>query len=83
MTFGGGLLLRSSNGALTIGRDGAYLFAFSQTQLPPLLKFAFNQPDYVTAAIDRSSLAGPLREPGFEHAETIESGSLLNFVGAA
>jgi hypothetical protein len=77
MAFGGGLLRRSSNGALTIGRDGAYLFAFSPAQLPPLLKFAFNQPDYVTAAIDRSSLAGPLREPGFDREFRYWQGSLF------
>ncbi|MDP8979561.1 MAG: carboxypeptidase regulatory-like domain-containing protein [Acidobacteriota bacterium] len=65
MAFGGGLLRRGSSGALTIGRDGAYLFAFDPLQLPSLIKFALNQPDYVTAAIDRTSLAGPLREPDF------------------
>jgi hypothetical protein len=77
MTFGGGLLRRSSNGALTIGRDGAYLFVSSATQLPSLLKFAFNQPDYVTAAIDRASLSGPLREPGFDREFRYWQGSLF------
>jgi hypothetical protein len=49
VTVGGGLLWRSSNGYLTAGQDGQYLFS-------NVLSFALGEPNYVEAAIDRTTL---------------------------
>jgi hypothetical protein len=49
VTVGGGLLWRSSNGYLTAGQDGQYLF-------PNILTFALGEPSFVEAAIDRTAL---------------------------
>jgi hypothetical protein len=49
VTVGGGLLWRSSNGYLTAGQDGQYLFG-------NILSFALGEPSYLEAAIDRAAL---------------------------
>ncbi len=49
VTVGGGLLWRSSNGYLTAGENGQYLF-------PNILTFALGEPSFVEAAIDRTAL---------------------------
>ncbi|MGA2883411.1 MAG: hypothetical protein ABSG13_31085, partial [Bryobacteraceae bacterium] len=49
VTVGGGLLWRSSNGYLTAGQDGQYLFG-------NVLSFALGEPSFLEAAIDRTAL---------------------------
>src|ERR1700689_14463 len=49
ITVCGGVLLRSSNGYLTAGADGQYLF-------PNYLEFADGNASYFQAAIDRTAL---------------------------
>jgi hypothetical protein len=49
VTVGGGLLWRSSNGYLTAGQDGGYMFG-------DVLNFALGDPSYFEAAVDRSTL---------------------------
>jgi hypothetical protein len=49
ITLGGGVLLRSSNGYLTAGADGEYMYS-------NILQFALGNPDYFEAAIDRTAL---------------------------
>jgi hypothetical protein len=49
VTVGGGLLWRSSNGYLTAGQDGQYMF-------PNVLSFALGEPSFFSAAIDRTAL---------------------------
>ena len=58
VTAGAGLLLRSSDGFLTAGRDGQYLF---QT----LLTFAQDRPQYLRAAVDRTALP-TIQQPSFD-----------------
>jgi hypothetical protein len=49
VTVGGGLLWRNSNGYLTAGQDGQYLFG-------NVLEFALGEPSFLEAAIDRTAL---------------------------
>ncbi|MGB6946824.1 MAG: carboxypeptidase regulatory-like domain-containing protein [Bryobacteraceae bacterium] len=49
VTVGGGLLWRGSNGYLTAGQDGQYMF-------PNVLSFALVDPSFFSAAIDRTAL---------------------------
>ena len=49
VTVGGGLLWRSSNGYLTAGQDGDYMF-------PSVLSFALGSPSFLEAAINRTAL---------------------------
>ncbi len=56
ITVGAGLLLRWSNGYMTTGQDGQYLFN-------NIVTFALDQPSYVEAAIDRTSPI--IQEPDF------------------
>jgi len=49
VTVGGGLLWRSSNGYLTAGQDGLYMF-------PSVGYFALGEPDFLQTAIDRTAL---------------------------
>jgi hypothetical protein len=49
VTLGAGLLLRGSDGFLTAGRDGLYLFTNE-------ILFAIDTPSYFSAAIDRTRL---------------------------
>jgi hypothetical protein len=57
VTAGAGLLLRSSDGYLTAGRDGEYLFN-------TIVTFALDQPSFFRAAIDRTSLPA-VQQPDF------------------
>ena len=57
ITAGGGLLLRSSNGFLTAGQNGEYLFS-------NIVTFALDTPAYFRAAIDRTALP-VVQEPAF------------------
>jgi len=56
ITVGAGLLLRWSDGYLTAGRDGQYLFN-------NIVTFALDQPSYLEAAIDRT--APTIQQPDF------------------
>jgi hypothetical protein len=49
VTLGGGLLWRSSNGYLTAGQDGLYIF-------PSIALFALGEPSFLQAAINRTTL---------------------------
>jgi hypothetical protein len=49
VTVGGGLLWRGSDGYLTAGQEGQYLF-------PNVLTFALGEPSFLEAAIDRTTL---------------------------
>jgi hypothetical protein len=49
VTVGGGLLWRSSNGYLTAGQNGQYMF-------PSVALFALGEPGFFEAAIDRTAL---------------------------
>ena len=49
VTVGGGVLWRSSNGYLTAGQDGEYMF-------PSVLPFALDEPNVVEAAVNRVTL---------------------------
>jgi carboxypeptidase family protein/TonB-dependent receptor-like protein len=49
VTVGGGLLWRGSNGYLTAGQDGQYLFG-------NILEFALGDPSFLEAAVDRTAL---------------------------
>jgi len=49
VTVGGGLLWRNSNGYLTAGQDGQYLFG-------NVLSFALGEPSFLEAAVDRTAL---------------------------
>ncbi|HTB19319.1 MAG TPA: TonB-dependent receptor plug domain-containing protein, partial [Bryobacteraceae bacterium] len=49
VTVGGGLLWRGSNGYLTAGQSGQYMF-------PSVLLFALGEPAFVEGAIDRTAL---------------------------
>jgi len=51
VTTGAGLLLRSSSGYLTAGRDGEYLFG-------NYVFFALDEPTFLRASIDRAALPG-------------------------
>jgi len=57
ITIGGGALWRSSNGYLTAGADGQYSFQ-------SILQFAFAEPTYYQAAIDRTELP-TIQQPNF------------------
>jgi hypothetical protein len=57
VTTGAGVLLRSSNGFLTAGQDGEYLFN-------NIVTFALGSPEYFRAAIDRAALPD-VEEPDF------------------
>jgi hypothetical protein len=57
VTVGGGLLRRSSEGYLTAGRDGQYIFG-------NIVEFALGQPTYFRAAIDRTALP-TIQQPDF------------------
>ncbi len=56
VTVGAGLLLRWSEGYLTAGRDGQYLFN-------NIVTFALDQPSYLEASIDRTSPT--IQQPDF------------------
>ena len=58
VTLGAGLLLRSSDGYLTAGRDGEYLFN-------NIVTFALDSPSYVRGAIDRTTLP-TVQQPDFD-----------------
>ncbi len=55
VTVGGGLLWRSSNGYLTAGQDGQYLFG-------GVGLFALGEPSFFSAAVDRTALPN-LQQP--------------------
>jgi Carboxypeptidase regulatory-like domain/TonB-dependent Receptor Plug Domain len=57
ITVGGGVLLRSSNGYLTAGADGQYLFS-------NILQFANGNASFLEAAIDRTALPS-IQQPDF------------------
>lgn len=58
VTTGAGVLLRSSNGYLTAGQGGEYLFN-------NIITFALGDPSYFRAAIDRADLPGVVQEPDY------------------
>lgn len=62
VTAGGGGLWRSSNGYLTAGQDGQYLFS-------NIVSFALDDPSYFRAAIDRLALP-VVQEPNFNRTYT-------------
>jgi hypothetical protein len=57
VTTGAGLLLRSSDGYLTAARDGQYIFG-------NIVFFALDEPTYLRAAIDRTTLPN-VQQPNF------------------
>ena len=58
VTAGAGLLLRSSDGYLTAGRDGEYLFN-------NIVTFALDSPSFFRAAIDRTAQPA-IQQPAFD-----------------
>ncbi|HTR36327.1 MAG TPA: TonB-dependent receptor [Bryobacteraceae bacterium] len=62
LTLGGGGLWRSSDGYLTAGRDGQYMFS-------NMVSFALDQPSYFRAAIDRLALPA-VQQPDFNRTYT-------------
>jgi hypothetical protein len=57
ITAGAGLLFRSSDGYLTAGRDGQYIFS-------NILSFGQDHPQFLSASINR--LGTPLTQPNFD-----------------
>jgi hypothetical protein len=59
LQFGGGLLLRGIDGALTAGRDGRYTF-------DTILQFATGSPSSYSAVLDRASLPTTYQQPAYD-----------------
>jgi hypothetical protein len=57
--FGGGLLLRGIDGALTAGRDGRFTF-------DTVLQFATGSPSSFSTVLDRSALPTTFQLPGYD-----------------